>query len=57
MEKGSLAEQALSQGIVDFNDKRVQFKAASVDSSAHLGQGKSGKQVFEVDLGNLKSLE
>lgn len=55
MEKGSLVEQALHEGIVDFSDKRIQFTAAQLDRNVHIDKLKTGQQLFEVDLGSLKS--
>jgi len=57
MEKGSLVEQALHQGVVDFSDERVQFKAASMSKDHSFNQVSRDKQVLEVDLGSLKSLK
>ena len=54
-EKNSLALQALQEGKVDFADKRVAIKDASIDLRFR-GDKKTRHQLLEVDLGELKSL-
>ena len=54
-DKDSLALQALQEGKVDFADKRVAIKDASVDINLRARKGTS-HQLLEVDLGELKSL-
>jgi len=56
-----LALNALQDGVVDFTDKRVKMRGASIDiGKGGGGLGNSGKytnkELFEVDLGELKSL-
>eukprot|EP00347_Sterkiella_histriomuscorum_P003335 403364684 len=58
-EKDSLALKSLQDGVVDFSDKRVNLKAADVDSQLKQKLKKGGKDIdlLEVDLGELKSLQ
>ncbi|CDW71473.1 UNKNOWN [Stylonychia lemnae] len=53
-DKDSLALKSLQEGVLDFTDKRVNLKAAAVDSS--LKQNKDNLNLIEIDLGELKSL-
>jgi len=48
--------KSLQEGIVDFADKRVEIKGASL-SDQTLANANSQHELFEVDLGELKSLK
>lgn len=50
----NLALKSLQEGVVDFSDRRVAIKGASVIDQAVLGHN---HQLFEVELGELKSLK
>jgi hypothetical protein len=59
-EKDSLALKSLQEGVVDFHDKRVQIKGAGMAEQNIMMKGRDGKpahELFEVDLGELKSLK
>jgi hypothetical protein len=53
-DKDSLALKSLQDGVVDFSDKRIAVKGASVVDSKILG---NNQQLLEVELGELKSLK
>ena len=53
-DKDSLALKSLQEGVVDFSDKRIAVKGASVIDSKILGDN---HQLLEVELGELKSLK
>lgn len=54
-DKDSLALKSLQEGIVDFSDKRVEIKAASLGEQRLQNNGRH--DLYEVDLGELKSLK
>ena len=54
-EKDSLALRGLKEGVVDFQDKRIEVKGASLLDSKLLGV--DSHQLLEVELGELKSLK
>ena len=55
-DKDSLALKSLQEGVVDFADKRVEIKGASL-SDQTIANAQSKHELFEVDLGELKSLK
>jgi hypothetical protein len=56
-DKESLALKSLEEGIVDFADRRVQIKGASLMEQKSLGGNNNQQELFEVELGELKSLK
>ena len=56
-DKDSLALKSLQEGVVDFSDKRISIKGASVLDSNLLNSKTHQPQLFEVDLGELTSLK
>ena len=55
-EKDSLALKSLQEGVVDFADKRVEIKGASLIDQT-LANSQMKHELYEVDLGELKSLK
>ena len=55
-DKDSLALKSLQEGVVDFADKRVEIKGASLTDQT-LANSNMSHELYEVDLGELKSLK
>ncbi len=56
-EKDSLALKTLQEGTLDFTDRRVKLKAASLEQAgSKLSSMNKKVDLLEVDLGELKSL-
>lgn len=55
-DKDSLALKSLQEGVVDFADKRVEIKGASLMDQT-LANSQMKHELYEVDLGELKSLK